>query len=176
MRYGLGWGVPKPWAYIALLNVIWLFVSGVYAIVHMEKTKEKVDDAAPPGDFAFHPDTAFGYGELLCAAAEIAASIYYVLIIDKSIYSVIASTSNVVGWVSVYGAGIYVLATGNGYNSVITQLIFHYAMLVMLWAINELAFQKEREFGQKIDDGEQPNETSGLIKYSSTSPRTLLEI
>ena len=74
MRYGLGWGLSKPWAYIALLNVIWLAVAGVVVIIHMEKTNEQIDDAAPPGDFAFHPDTAFGYGELFCAFMEIAAS------------------------------------------------------------------------------------------------------
>ena len=177
MRYGLGWGFPsKCWNVIALLNVIWLFVAGLFSIFKMDTTTERIDDAVPAEDGVFLPDTAFGFGELFCAVMEIVASLYYVcrrpinddartgaedLKLNRSGYAITASFMNLVGWVSVYAVGLWSAYSDTEYDTRITQLIFHYAMIVFLWAINEQALLQT----QKLKD----QESSAKVLISSHS-------
>eukprot|EP00339_Tiarina_fusa_P002814 CAMPEP_0117013786 /NCGR_PEP_ID=MMETSP0472-20121206/11310_1 /TAXON_ID=693140 ORGANISM="Tiarina fusus, Strain LIS" /NCGR_SAMPLE_ID=MMETSP0472 /ASSEMBLY_ACC=CAM_ASM_000603 /LENGTH=287 /DNA_ID=CAMNT_0004717191 /DNA_START=118 /DNA_END=981 /DNA_ORIENTATION=- len=155
MRYGWGWGLPTCWKVFAAMNMVWLTVAAVFAIVNMERTTERLDDAESDPDDPFKPDTFFGFGELFCAIMEILASIYYVARVDRSFYAWMASLSNLAGWVSVYAVGLYAAGTGFEYDTRITQLIFHYAMIVFLWAINELALRKCKD-----DDENTPKSSS----------------
>jgi hypothetical protein len=139
------------------MNVVWLLVAGVFSILQMDRTTDRIDDAGPP-DTPFRPDTAFGFGELFCAVMEIVASIYYVWKVDRGAYAWVASASNLTGWISVYAVGLYSASSGFEYDTRITQLIFHYAMIVFLWAINELALKNVKE---NKKDNENSTDRSG---------------
>jgi hypothetical protein len=136
MRYGLGWGLHKRWAIVAGGNFLFLLITGIVAIAQMEITTEAIDTARKSEE-GIPADAFFGYGELFCAAMEIAASIAYVWK-HRNAYACVAAGSNILGWISVYAVALWAVATDGTYNTLITQLIFHYAMIVFLWAINEL--------------------------------------
>lgn len=179
MRYGLGWGLPKCWAIVAGLNFLWLFVAGIVAIVQMEQTRDRVDSS--DGDPVL-ADSVFGYGEILCAVGEIAASIAYVLVKkDKSWHALVAMTSNLIGWVAVYAVGLWAAYSDNVYDTRITQLLFHYMMIPFLWAINEIGVRKEesesRDDANKlassscIEEHEEGNEESGAKTFADKQAR-----
>ena len=136
MRYGLGWGLTSVWPPVALLNFMYLLVTGVVTIRRMTATNEIVDGSSVS---SFKPDTFFGFGELFCAACEIIASITFLATVDNSAYAIIAVLANLTGWISVYAVGIWAMITRNEYNPSLMQRIFHYSMIAMLWAINEAA-------------------------------------
>ena len=146
MRYGSGWGfTSRCWLLVAVLNYAWLMTAGIYAMLTMETTTSKLDDAETNSDDPFLPDVIFGYGELFVAVMEIWASIYYLCRISHHTYSIVATVSNIIGWISVYAPGLWSFYAGQEYDTRITQLIFHYCMLIMLWAINELALIQTKE-------------------------------
>jgi hypothetical protein len=142
MRYGLGWGLHKYWAIVAFGNFFFLLIAGIVAIAQMEITTDVRDNAHRDED-GVPADAFFGYGELFCAVMEIAASIAYVWKHKDAKYAYVAAGSNILGWISVYAVGLWAVVTDGTYNTLITQLIFHYAMLVFLWAINELGLLGE---------------------------------
>ena len=141
MRWGVGWGLGKYWVIAAAANVLFLVVAGYFAISQMEHTTERLDDT-PESESAIPGDTAFGYAELLCAMGELASSVAYLWRNrhdKKRGYIWVAVWSNWIGWVAVYALELWSVSTDSVYNSQVAQLIFHYAMMVMLWALNEIA-------------------------------------
>jgi hypothetical protein len=78
----------------------------IFAIINMDQTTDRLDDAESDREDPIKPDTFFGFRELICAIMEILASIYYVARVDWSFYAWIASLSNLSGWVSVYAIGL----------------------------------------------------------------------
>lgn len=155
MRWGVGWGLGKYWVIAAAANVFHLVVAGYFAISQMQHTAERRDDA-PASESAIPGDTAFGYGEILCAVGELAASGTYLWQKrhdKKRGYIWVAVWSNWIGWVSVYALGLWSVATDAVYNSQATQLIFHYAMMVMLWALNEIAIPEVTKKGKREQAG-----------------------
>lgn len=138
MRFGLGWGLGGWWPTIALVNFIYLLLTGTLTMCLMKRTVNAVDNASGSG---FKPDSFFGIGELTCAIFEIVTTIIYIFTVDNSTYAIVAAAVNLTGWVSVYAVGLMAMATGWKYNPNLMQRIFHYAMIVMLWAINSLAEQ-----------------------------------
>ena len=135
----MGWGLGKYWTGAAAANAVYLIAAGSFAIAHMERTMERVDDAHS-SESATLADAVFGYGEILCAVGELVASLAYVWkngSNPKSWYIRVAALSNWIGWVSVYALGLWSAMTDATYNTQVTQLIFHYAMMVLLWALNE---------------------------------------
>jgi hypothetical protein len=136
MRYGLGWGLVGVLPAVALLNFTYLLVTGIVTIRTMRTTNEIIDGSSRT---SFKADTFFGFGELFCAACEIIASIVFLASVNSSAYAIIAVLANLTGWISVYAVGIWAMVTRNQYNPSLMQRVFHYSMIVMLWAINEVA-------------------------------------
>lgn len=170
LRWGVGWGLGGAWAIAADLNALLLIVMGFVAIGTMTVVTERVDNAHPDVHVATPADTYFGYAELACAVGEIVASVVYgvkmvrstTIPSDTKLYVILAVTSNLVGWISVYSLGFYSVHKSDfEYDSRVTQLIFHYAMLVFLWAVNEIAVtdsstdDKQNHDGAASADGEQ---------------------
>jgi hypothetical protein len=135
MRYGLGWGLGGVLPAVAVLNFIYLLVTGIVTIRKMTATNEIVDGSSGT---SFKADTFFGFGELFCATCEIIASVVFVVTVDSSAYAIMAVLANLTGWVSVYAVGIWAMIARKEYNPSLMQRIFHYCMIVMLWAINEV--------------------------------------
>ena len=119
-----------------LILTLHLLVTGIITMCTMKATTEVIDSSSSSG---FKADTFFGYGELFSAAMEIIATIYFVATVDSSTYAVVAALANLTGWISVYAIGIWARLSGNTYDPSLVQRVFHYSMLVMLWAINERA-------------------------------------
>ena len=176
MRYALGWGFQsKIWIIIAAVNMIWLLVAAIICIAKMESTTKRVDNSDPSDDL-YVPDAAFGFAELFCVIMEVWASIYYVCRINRSGYAITATFFNVVGWMSVYATGLWSVYSGAKYDTRITQLIFHYSMIVLLWSINELALIQSSQIaggGGDTDhegsDEEKDRERNDVAKASSGS-------
>jgi hypothetical protein len=136
MRYGLGWGLGGVLPAVAVLNFTYLLVTGIVTIQKMRATNEIIDGSSVS---SFKADTFFGFGELFCAACEIIASVVFLVTVNSSPYAIIAVLANLTGWISVYAVGIWAMVTRNKYSPSLMQRVFHYAMIVMLWAINEVA-------------------------------------
>ena len=131
----------------AILNAIFLIFTGSIAIANMEQTKDRVDDASSSMS-ATKADTVFGWGEILCAVGELAASAAFAWHSRQHKnfgYLLVAVFSNWVGWVAVYALGLWSVATDGTYNTKATQLIFHFAMMVMMWALNDSVFDAPLE-------------------------------
>ena len=103
----MGWGLGKVWITAASANAIYLIAAGAFAIGQMEHTTERVDDAHS-SESAIPADTVFGYGELVCALGELAASAVFAWqnrSDENRVYMGVAVLSNWIGWVSVYAMG-----------------------------------------------------------------------
>ena len=69
----------------------------------------------------------------------IIVTIYFVTIVDSSTYAIVVALAILTGWVSVYVIGGWAMLFRKTYDPSLMQRVFHYSMLVMLWAINERA-------------------------------------
>jgi len=138
-RYGLGWGLAGAWWMVGLANFVWMLGAGIYVISKMEWSNAKVDEARG-SDFV--PDRLFGFGEVWCFVGELAACIVYLVSeggINAGVYTWIAVIFNICGWVVVYFVGAVCFFLGKNYDPNLSQRIFHYCMLVMLWSMHMIA-------------------------------------
>lgn len=154
IRWGFGWGLGKYWVIAAVAISILLIVAGYYAIVQIEHNSDRLDDASST-ESTIPADTVYGYGEILCAVGELASSLVFAWKRrrDKNRCHIwIALVCNWIGWVTMYVLEVWSFTTDEASDSQATQLVFHYAMMIMLWALNEIAIPGETGGKSKWDD------------------------
>jgi hypothetical protein len=147
LRYSLGWGLSHGggdilgsgvlWPLLGLVNFAYLLLAASCTVVKMEKTDQRLDNSDATG---FLPDMFYAAGELAVAIGEVAAGVLFLVERETNdTFALIAVGSNIVGWVAVYAVGGCAFLLGRDYNPNTMQRIFHYSMMIMLWAINEYA-------------------------------------
>jgi len=147
---GFGWGLPdNGWKttmmVVSIVNAVYIVCMAVYVSMKMKRVKDRVDEYSE--SIAFFPDKLYMVGETGIFVGAMVSSIVYLTYnnVDSAhrtnnVYMWIAVLSNIVGWCSVYVVGpfLYYLIPQTADPSFM-QLVFHYAMMVMLWAVNMIA-------------------------------------
>lgn len=150
LRYGMGWGLENEdefgstytWLpYAALINWVYLAVMAGTTVCRMKRTNQRVDDSEGS---CFLPDTLYAAGELAVASMEMATGVLY-LIETNDGYVAVAVASNILGWLAVYVVGGCAFLCRRGYDPSLMQRIFHYALMVMIWALNEVAVKADQD-------------------------------
>jgi uncharacterized membrane protein YphA (DoxX/SURF4 family) len=154
LRYSLGWelshgdgdilgGSGVLWPLLGVVNFCYLVLAASWTVRRMEKTDQRLDDSDATG---FLPDMVYAAGELAVAIGEVVASLLFLLERETTdAFALVAVGSNIVGWVAVYAVGGCAFLTGTDYNPNTMQRIFHYSMMIMIWAINEYATSSDDE-------------------------------
>ena len=138
LRFAMGWDLEGTyWPVLGVVAFSYLVVTGTWTICRMERTNQRLDASDVVG---FKPDSIYAAGELAVAILEVAAG--FVFLLEKSetdVFAVVAVVSNTVGWIAVYALGGFAFICGFDYDPGFMQRVFHLALIVMLWAINEYA-------------------------------------
>jgi hypothetical protein len=127
-------------AWIALGNLVYLLLTGLYVIWQMKRTQHVTDDAVE--SLSFHPDILFGIGETFTAIMENVAPLIFLwfhrdgLTTEGGLFLIVAIVFNVVGWAAVYLSAFLYLTVKFEYNPNLMQRIFHYCMIAMMWSID----------------------------------------
>jgi hypothetical protein len=127
-------------AWIALGNLVYLLLTGLYVIWQMRITQHVTDDAVE--SLSFHPDILFGIGETFTAIMENVAPLIFLwfnrdrLTGESGLFLIAAIVFNVIGWAAVYLSAFFYLTVKLEYNPNLMQRIFHYCMIAMMWSID----------------------------------------
>ena len=158
IRYSLGWGIHQFdgysfWPYIGLVNFLYMVVTATYVVCKMEPTNERLNDGADRNDF--QPDRIYAIGELFVAIFEMIAGVVFLIqhdiLVDGfddiyKMFGFVAVLINLVGWLSVYiVGGCYTVILKRDYDPSLMQRIFHYCMIIMVWALNEYFSHLQRQ-------------------------------
>lgn len=153
LRFAMGWDLDGIWSWWPALGVVcfvYLVLTATWTVCRMERTNDKIDAAQGAG---FKPDSIYALGELVVAILEVTAGIVFLwekndedddknVLLDNP-FVVVAVVSNLLGWFAVYGIGGFAFICGFDYNPGFMQRLFHYAMIIVLWGMNEYALQED---------------------------------
>ena len=105
IRYGVGWGLSNVWMYVALVNLLLLYGSGLACIIDMDRTVDTIDSVDEEEfDGVYVPDTLFMGGEVIASLCELVTSLIFLWKNKSNIYAWITCLVNAGGWIVVYGA------------------------------------------------------------------------
>ena len=153
VRFAMGWDLEEAWwPLLGVLSFVYLVLTATWTVCRMERAKDKIDDAQGVG---FKPDSVYALGELVVAILEVTAGVMFLLkkssedddkdVLLDNPFIMVAVVSNILGWFAVYGIGGFAFICGYDYNPGLMQRLFHYAMMIMLWGMNEYALQEANE-------------------------------
>lgn len=149
VRLALGWDLTTAqavWPVLGAICFVYLVLTATWTVCRMQRTNAKIDTAQGVG---FKPDSIYAVGELAVAILEVTTGVIFLLEQQAdndraNTFATVAVVSNLLGWFAVYGVGGFAFVCGFDYNPGFMQRIFHYAMIIMLWAMNEYALEQSQ--------------------------------
>lgn len=151
LRFAVGWDLEGDyWPFLGIAAFCYLAMTATWTVCRMERTAEKIDEAVGTG---FKPDSIYATGELVVAVLEVAAGVVFLLEHENArdnSFAIAAVAANIAGWFAVYAVGGIAFLAGKDYNPGMMQRLFHFAMMIMLWAMNEYAFEENDKYPQHL--------------------------
>lgn len=158
IRYGFGWGHGGIWPKIAIVNIVLLVTTAIWTISTMEWITDPCDGAVHDnGKERDLPDKAFMFSEAVyLTVAELTAGFLYLKQNQKNPYAICAVVANTVGFLWVYLIGaLNMIGVLESYSPGFSQRVFHYSMIIMMWAINSIVVESSAPLIEVLDGEEQ---------------------